>query len=218
VSTTPPYINPNRSFWIPLVFVSFTFLFAFAGYLSNLQLKDDILSPVRRKLVGYWEVRAQTWVIEGQAISQKNVVTHCTIGIEDVGRKLILHFDISNSDIFADQSLDVTNVMIAFQGEPKKLIYFHDHELLLRNPVGSGSEQIVAARFPFLGVLNILSKNDATDEMTGVWYDIDNSIFNLARRIPDLKGLDELIDGVDRGSITFKGVLTFARLRAPAGN
>ena len=35
-------------------FVSFSFLFAFMGYLSNLQLEDDILSPVRRKLVGYW--------------------------------------------------------------------------------------------------------------------------------------------------------------------
>ena len=97
-----PYIaNANHSFWIPVFFVSFSFLFAFMGYLSNLQLKDDILSPVRRKLVGYWEVRAQTWKIDREQIVQAYVVTHCTIGIEDVGRKLILHFDVTDSDVFA---------------------------------------------------------------------------------------------------------------------
>lgn len=219
VSSVFPYIaNPNHSFWIPVFFVSFSFLFAFAGYLSSLQMKDDILSPIRRKLVGYWEVRAQTWKIDRDEIVQANVVTHCTIGIEDVGRKLILHFDITNSDVFSDQSLDITNVMIAFQGEPKKLIYFQDHELQLRAPIGTGSDQIVAARFPFLGVLNINSRNDEIDEMTGVWYDIDNSIFNLARRIPDLKGMDDLTQGIEKGSITFRGVLSFGRLPKPAGS
>ena len=213
-----PYVtNATHSFWIPVVFVSFSFLFAFAGYLSNLQMKDDILSPVRRKLVGYWEVKAQTWKIDRERIVQAHVVTHCTIGIEDVGRKLILHFDVTDSDVFADQSLDITNVMIAFQGEPKKLIYFQDHELMLKNPVGTGSEQISCARFPFLGVLNINSRNDNIDEMTGLWYDIDNSILNLARRMPALKGLDDLIHGIESGSITFKGPLSFTRLRAPAG-
>ena len=49
VSAAFPYVaNPSHSFWIPVVFVSFSFLFAFAGYLSNLQLKEDILSPTRR--------------------------------------------------------------------------------------------------------------------------------------------------------------------------
>jgi len=89
-------------------------------------------------LSGIWEVKAQTWKIDPEQIVQAHVVTHCTIGIEDVGRKLILHFDVTDSDVFADQSLDITNVMIAFQGEPKKLIYFQDHELMLKNPVGTG--------------------------------------------------------------------------------
>jgi hypothetical protein len=219
VSTAPPYLsNPNHSFWIPVFFVSFSFLFAFAGYLSNLQLKEDILSPIRRKLVGYWEVKAQTWKIDRDQIVKANVVTHCTVGIEDVGRKLILHFDITDSDIFADQSLDITNVMIAFQGEPKKLIYFQDHDLTLRMPIGTGNNQIVSARFPMLGVLNINSRNDDIDEMSGLWYDIDNSIFNLARRMPDLKGLDELVHGIESGSITFKGALSFKRIGKPAGS
>jgi hypothetical protein len=216
VSAAFPYVaNPSHSFWIPVVFVSFSFLFAFAGYLSNLQLKEDILSPTRRKLIGIWEVRAQTWVIDHGKVVQDDIVTHCVIGIEDVGQKLILHFDVKQSDVFADQSLDITNVMIAFQGEPKKLIYFNDHELQLRTPVGSGND--VTVKFPFLGVLNINSRNDTIDQMVGVWYDIDNSIFNLARRMPDLKGLDELTSGVDKGSITFKGALTFSRIERPAG-
>jgi hypothetical protein len=218
VAATFPYVAAKgHSPWIPIMFGSFSFLFAFAGYLSNLQLKEDILSPIRQKLVGIWEVRAQTWKLDRSEIVAADVVTHCTIGIEDVGRKLILHFDITDSDIYADQSLDITNVMIAFVGEPKKLIYFQDQELTLRTPIGSGSAQIATARFPFLGVLNIHYRNNEINEMSGLWYDIDNSVFNLARRIPDLKGMDQLIDKLEKGSITFKGALSFRRIDNPAG-
>jgi hypothetical protein len=55
------------------------------------------------------------------------------------------------------------------------------------------------------------------NEMIGVWYDIDNSVLNLARRIPDLRGMDELVHQVEMGSITFKGALTFRRIDRPAG-
>jgi hypothetical protein len=214
LSSSFPYVtNPNHSFWIPVVFVSFSFLFAFAGYLSNLQLKDDILSPIRRKLVGVWEVRAETWVIDGGKIVQSDVVTYCSIGIEDVGRKLNLHFDIRDSDVFAEQSLDITNVLIAFHGEPQKLIYFSDHELRLKQPVGAGKD--LSIKFPFLGVLNIISKNDAVDQMAGLWYDIDNSIFNLARKISNLNGIEKLVEGVENGALTFKGPLSFNRIPAP---
>lgn len=215
IPTFPYLTNTSHSPWIPVMFGSFSFLFAFAGYLSNLQLKEDILSPIRQKLVGIWEVRALTWKIDRTEIVQAEVVTHCAIGIEDVGRKLILHFEITNSDIFADQSLDITNVMIAFVGEPKKLIYFQDHDLTLREPVGIGQNQVTTARFPFLGVLNISSKNDEINEMSGLWYDIDNSVFNLARRMPELKGMDDLIKELEKGSITFKGPLSFRRIDPP---
>ncbi|MCA1372057.1 MULTISPECIES: hypothetical protein [unclassified Bradyrhizobium] len=215
IPTFPYLTNASHSPWIPVMFGSFSFLFAFAGYLSNLQLKEDILSPIRQKLVGIWEVRALTWKIDRTEIVQAEVVTHCTIGIEDVGRKLILHFEITNSDIFSDQSLDITNVMIAFVGEPKKLIYFQDHELTLREPIGTGPNQVTTARFPFLGVLNISTKNDEINEMSGLWYDIDNSVFNLARRIPDLRGMDDLMKELEKGSITFKGPLAFRRIDPP---
>jgi hypothetical protein len=217
VTSIFPYVTEaGHSPWVPVMFGSFSFLFAFAGYLSNLQLKEDILSPVRQKLVGIWEVRAHTWRLDRTAIVQEEVVTHCTIGIEDVGRKLILHFEITNSDVFADQSLDIT-IMIAFASEPKKLIYFQDHELTLKTAIGVGANQIATARFPFLGVLNLHYRNDEVNEMSGLWYDIDNSVLNLARRIPDLKGMDELVRELEKGSITFKGPLSFRRIDRPAG-
>ncbi|HXI06293.1 MAG: hypothetical protein ACRC1G_08675 [Bradyrhizobium sp.] len=212
-----PYIvKKATSPWIPIIFVSFSLLFAFVGYLSNLQLKEDILSPIRDKLVGIWEVKAQTWKIDRTEIVEDVAITYCTIGIEDVGRKLILHFRIKDSDIFADQSLDITNVMIAFVGEPKKLIYFQDNDLMLKQPIGAGPNQITTARFPFLAVLNIISDNDEIKDMNGVWYDIDNSVLNLARRIPNLKGMEELIRQVEMGSVTFKGALSFHRIDKPA--
>jgi hypothetical protein len=73
-------------------------------------------------------------------------------------------------------------------------------------------------RFPFLGVLNLISANDAINEMSGLWYDVDNSVLNLARRIPDLGGMDALMREVDKGSITFKGPLNFRRIDKPAGS
>jgi hypothetical protein len=66
-------------------------------------------------------------------------------------------------------------------------------------------------------VLNLHSRNDEINEMSGLWYDIDNSVLNLARRIPDLKGMDELVRELDKGSITFKGPLSFRRIDKPAG-
>ena len=91
---------------------------------------------------------------------------------------------------------------------------------MLKNPVGTGSNQVASARFPFLGVLNINSRNDNIDEMTGLWYDIDNSILNLAR-MPALKGLDDLVHGIESGSVTFEGrcrLPGFARWRGCSGN
>ena len=91
---------------------------------------------------------------------------------------------------------------------------------MLKNPVGTGSNQIASAGFPFLGVLNINSRNDNIDEMTGLWYDIDNSILNLAR-MPALKGLDDLFHGIESGSVTFEcrfRLPGFARWRGYSGN
>lgn len=215
-SNFPYIVRKVYSPWIPILFVSFSLLFAFVGYLSNLQMKEDILSPMRAKLVGIWEVKAQTWKIDRSEIVQDEATTYCTIGIEDVGRKLILHFKIRDSDIFADQSMNITNVMIAFVGEPKKLIYFQDNELTLRQPIGTGQHQITTARFPFLAVLNIVSDNDQIRDMTGVWYDIDNSVLGLARRIPNLKGMEDLVRQVEMGAVTFKGALSFHRIDQPA--
>jgi hypothetical protein len=38
---------------------------------------------------------------------------------------------------------------------------------------------------------DVLVKDDVVKAMEGRWYDIDNSMYNLARRIPDLKGFGE---------------------------
>jgi hypothetical protein len=149
-------------------FVSFSFLFAFMGYLSNLQLKDDILSPVRQKLVEYWEVKARRVC---RSIPRYHQCHDCIPGRAE------------EADLFSGSRADV------------------------KNPVGTGSNQIASARSPFLGVLNINSRNDNIDEMTGLWYDIDNSILNLAR-MPALKGWTIWFT-------TLKAVRSHSRARLP---
>jgi hypothetical protein len=220
LSTSFPYFEVKQqayAYWVGIVFVSFSFLFAFFGYVSDLKAREDILSPLRKKLVGYWEVRAQSWKIENGEVEFNSTVSFCTIGIEDIGRKLIMHFQIRNSDIFTDQEIDVTHITLAYQGEPRQLIYFHEPELSLKVTLGEGADQLTQIKFPFLGILQIKVQNDGVKRMEGRWYDVDNAIYNLARRIPDLKGFQVLSQAVEKGAVTFKGALTFERLPEPPG-
>jgi hypothetical protein len=213
-----PFVEvQSQAYWVGIVFVSFSFIFAFFGYVSDLKAREDILSPLRKLLVGYWRVRAQSWTIEHGKIEFWYVTNFCTIGIEDVGRKLIMHFEIRDSDVFKDQELDVTAVTLDYQGEPRKLIYFYDTALALKNPIGSGAGQLAAVNFPFVGILNVVVKNGEVNKMEGRWYDIDNAVYNLARQIPELKGFQELAQSVQSGAVTFKGDLEFARLPALPG-
>jgi hypothetical protein len=213
-----PYIVvKTQAYWVGIIFVSFSFLFAFFGYLSDINAREDILSPLRKKLVGYWAVRSQTWKIENGKIEFGYTTDFCTIGIEEVGGKLVMHFDVSNSDIFQNQSIDITNITLAYQGEPRKLIYFHEADLKLKEVIGEGSEQLTRINFPFLGILNILVENDVVNVMEGRWYDIDNSIYGLARRMSGLAGFQELTQAVENGAVTFKGLLEFKRLKKPPG-
>jgi hypothetical protein len=217
VSSFPFFAVVEQHRWVGILFVSFSLLFAISGYISDSWYREDIFSPLRRKLVGYWSVRAQSWMIEGGRVENSFTTSFCTIGIEDIGRKLIMHFEIRNSDVFRDQELDVTSITFGFQAEPKQLIYFHNVELALKQPIGQGSEQINQIKFPFMGILNIIIRQDKVDKMEGYWYDVDNTMYNLARRIPNLGGLTELTEKVEKGAVTFKGSLEFNRLPPPAG-
>jgi hypothetical protein len=214
-----PYVLvKQQAYWVGIVFVSFSLLFALFGFVSDRNSRDDILSPLRKKLVGYWEVRAETWRIEQDEIKFGTNVSFCTIGIEDVGRKLIMHFEIRDSDVFKFQELDVTHITIAYQGEPRQLIFFYEPDLPLKQPFGEGSDKVTSTKFPFLGILQIILKNDEVGRMEGRWYDVDNTIYHLARRKPDLKGFQSLATAVEKGAVTFKGALTFQRIPQPPGS
>jgi hypothetical protein len=220
IKQTFPYIEvtpKTNAYWIGIVFVSFSFLFAIFGYMSDLRTKEDILSPLRKKIVGYWQVRAQTWMIEEGHIRRENNISFCTIGIEDIGRKLTMHFEVRGSDVFKDQVIDITNIALSYPGEPTRLIYFHEFDLNLKEEIGIGPDKRNSINFPFLGVLRITSRGDDISCMEGDWYDVNNSIYHLARQMPDLNGLDELTTAVENGAITFKGHLEFTRLPRPVG-
>jgi len=212
-----PYIvikTPGTSYWVAILFASFSFLFAFFGYVSDINSREDILTPLRKKLVGNWQVRAQTWNIEATGIVLGYSVSYCTITIEDIGRKLSMRFEVRDSDIFIDQTIDITHITLSYRSEPRQLIYFHEFDLLLKQTVGEGPAATSKYHFPFLGILTLPLASDEIKEMSGRWYDIDNTIFNLAAHIPNLKGFDEISKSVNEGRITFKGDLRFTKLPA----
>jgi hypothetical protein len=167
--------------------------------------------------VGFWEVRSQTWTIEQGKIEFGWAVSHCSIDIEQLSGKLLMHFELSNSDVFKDQKIDITATSFSFNGVTRKLVYFYETELDLRRPLGTPPDQIAKLDFPFLGVLTIKFDNERINYMSGRWYDVNNGIYNLARRMGPLIGFQELQQAVENGAVTFGGVLEFKRLQHGGG-
>ncbi|MCP9626932.1 hypothetical protein NML43_07530 [Rhodopseudomonas palustris] len=218
LSKDPPYFTVvDQVYWVGIVFVSFAILFAFLGYLSELNARDDLLTPLRKQLIGVWDVRSESWTIQDSRIEFGWVKSTCTIGIEPLGGKLLIRFDVRNSDIFRDTKIDVTTTAFSFDGVRRKLIYFYEAELDLLEPIGMPPDQVSKVGFPFLGVLQLNFDNEKINSMTGYWYDINNSVFNLARRIDALTGFDELSLAVEKGAVTFGGRLEFSRVEPPPG-
>jgi hypothetical protein len=213
----PYFTVASQVYWVGIIFVTFALLFAILGYLSELNVRDDLLTPLRKELVGFWKVRSQSWRLEEGKIQFGWVVSYCTIGIEQLGGKLILHFELSDSDVFKDQKIDITATAFSFDGANRKLVYFYETELELKKPIGTPPDQITKVDFPFLGVLKIEFENEKVSSMNGHWYDINNGVYNLARRMETLGGLDELRHAVENGAVTFGGVLEFKRLIALPG-
>jgi hypothetical protein len=218
ISKDFPYIGVDtQKYWVGIVFVSLSLLFTIPGYMSEINTRDDFLTPLRKNLVGFWQVRTQSWRIEKEEIDFGWVVSHCTIGIEQLSGKLIIHFDISDSDLFKNQSIDITATTFSFDGPTRKLIYFYEAEFELLNPIGEGGDQITKVDFPFLGVLKMVIDNEKVDFMEGHWYDINNGVYFLARRMKQLAGLDQLRTAVENGAVTFGGALEFKRLKSLPG-
>ena len=217
----PPWFSvlPGQHRWIGIVFVLLTLLLTLVGYFGLLNARDDLLTPLRKKLVGVWEVRTQSWRIDQGKIAFGWVVSHCKISIESLAGKLTLRFDVQDSDVFKDQKIDVRTTAFSFEGAETKLVYFFETPLELKQPVGTPPDQITEIKFPFLGVLKIKFEDEQkVDLMTGQWFDINNAIYNLARRIDHLQGFDQLRVAVEQGAVTFGGRLEFKRLTAPTAD
>jgi hypothetical protein len=108
-----------------------------------------------------------------------------------------------------------SSLALSYQEAFAKLLAQPDGQVIADRLVKNA---VLGARIPFLGVLEIIVDNDQVNLMRGIWYDIDNTIYNLARRIPDMQGLEALEQAVQNGAVTFKGAIEFRRMQRPAGN
>jgi hypothetical protein len=202
-SAFPYFEVAQQAYWIGIVFISFSLLFAIVGYLSAVNARDDLLTPMRKKLVGYWEVNNQSWMLHEKKIEYGWAKSHSTIGIETVSGKLLMHFEISDSDIFKDQSFNVTATTFSLDAAARKLVYFYEVVLELKKPIGTPPDLINSVQFPFVGVLKMIAEDDGRiNNMQGHWYDINNCIYNLARRMQSLEGFEQLRDALEKGAVT----------------
>ena len=172
---------------------------------------------MRKKLVGYWEVKSQSWVLDEEKIEFGWTKNDSTIGIEPVSGKLLIHFEISDSDVFKDQAFNVTATTFSLEAATRKLVYFYEAALELKKPTGTPPDLINSVPFPF-GVLKMIAEDDGRiDRMEGHWYDINNGVYNLARHMTNLKGFEQLSEAVKKGAVTFGGEIRFKRIRALPG-
>jgi hypothetical protein len=197
---------------IAVMFISFSFLLGFFGYLNDLKAREDIISPLREKLKGVWQVRLQTWRLDQSPPRLDYIRQVCTIGIESVGRKLYLHFKISESELFRDTEFDVVNVHIQYQTEPKQLMYFHETELRLREPIVGPGGTIEKVTIPIVVVVDFYVRDEKVTEMSGKWYDIDNMIYFLSTHVPATQNAEELKKALNYGATTFKGLVEFEKV------
>jgi hypothetical protein len=91
-------------------------------------------------------------------------------------------------------------------------VYYHESQISLRDPVGSGADEINKIILPFIGVLDFKVENEEVNWMSGYWYDIENSMYRLAQKIPNLKGYEDFKSSIESGARAFKGTLEFKRL------
>jgi hypothetical protein len=218
IDGTSPYLHTlstagSTRLLIAVMFISFTLLLAFFGYLNDLRAREDILTPLREKLRGVWEVRFQTWRFDHGPARLDYLREVCTIGIEAVGRKLYLHFKITDSELFQNTEFDVTSLSIQYQTEPKQLMYFHDTQLVLRQPIVTSDQTIDRISFPIVVILDFSVKNEQVTKMSGTWYDVDNMIYYIATRLPSVQKTEELKAALNSGATTFKGRVEFEKVQ-----
>lgn len=210
--TSPFYeYRSNNGPWFVVSFVVFSCCLSALGYFSEYKAKEDILTPIRKMLVGTWKVRFESWILEDGKIRKSSTQDVCIINIDNISAKLYMNFTINNSDIFCDTEFDITNVNIQFQTEPKKLIYFHEIDLQLKEPA-QFSRTEPKLTMPILGVLEFRVIDDKVNGMSGYWYDVNNTIWHLLGP-SKLFGSETIDAALAKGATTFRGALRFDRVQ-----
>jgi hypothetical protein len=210
LSTEFPYFSINNHQLASTVFVACFVAFTFLLYFLTYKEREDILTPIRKKLRGHWRIEYQSWKINALGDLEEDWrVEVCTIGIDDGTAKTYIQIDNVQNELFESSPTKIEDITINPKTSPMRITYFHEMKMRFtpaaRELLGDEKSEVSA---PILGVLGISDGDDAgnIDRLTGDWYDLDGTFAKLVEDFSSKSGRPT------KESLPRKGAMRFSRL------
>ncbi|MCC7047766.1 MAG: hypothetical protein IT562_13715 [Alphaproteobacteria bacterium] len=203
----------NSQFDILVMSIFFTgfFAFSFLFYFITYKEREDILSPLRKKLVGTWKITYQSWSYsESGRLVEDSRHDACTIGIDEGTAKLYISINIDAHKIYEDGKRRIDDITLNPLLNPKRLTYYHLFEMKIKEQIsqaiGVKNSDISFSVFCWLKIIEP-EGDDPIQEMEGRWYDLDGTISNIRM---DLAKKGDNIASLS-AQYPLSGTLTFRR-------
>ena len=169
-----------------IVFCAFSLLF----YLLTYKEREDILTPLRERMMGPWRIEYQNFFYDQQGgLRQERRVDVCTIGIDPDTAKLFIVIDLVDGPYLRGGKTRIDDITLNPALVPKRMVYFYELDLAIEpGLVARHNLPTDRIKAPVCVVLEIDEPNDhpRIDHMHGSWHDL-NGVFSdffedLARR------------------------------------
>jgi len=160
---------------ITLFIITFVFL-TILIYIFIKSEREDIFTPVRKRLRGHWRVEYEYWDFDtsGNEII-KNKAEEFDIKIDDITQKLFILAKNTEDDMYESSSAKITDIGINTTCHPKRLTYYHEFMVPLKAQVREIlKDQQNEIKIPVFCVL-YFPEDDGDQELKflqGTWYDL----------------------------------------------
>ncbi len=213
ISFAPPYLTIIDREIITTIYISCLFVFVILIYFLTLREREDILTPLRKKLKGIWRVNYQIWKHDQHGkVIEDSVIEVCVIGIDISTAKLYFYIKTDAAGIYEGGEFRIDDITINPYSSPKRLTYYYNTSIRLKDEVRDklGLKDSTLT-FPVFGILNIIEENkepkSSYEKMTGYWYDLEGIYSNVLEATFKAKN-----DAEECTSLPRKGLMTFERV------
>lgn len=209
-------MGPEHGREVAGFFLGLLTLTTIGGLMSTRRAKDDVLTPIRRKLQGQWLANIDTYRLddpkggEARDVIFGNFSNTCEFTIDPVTAKLVLTIHVQNTDLFQHTKVSTTNIHIEGKGKCSRLIFYETFEFSV-NEAHAHEFADRTVVMPMICVLDFDADQPAISSLNGYWYDIENTVFNTLSQVAGPPQLAKMKADLDDGRRTMKGNAEFLR-------